>query len=158
MERRVVAGPLWLVLVGQGACLGLSYRFPVQVVEQLLDEGSAGLAKGVAADRRQNGGCTIGEILNLYEARVVNLGSFPLESLPRVENDLVADLQLLVKLGDLHLLELQLQVSLLFLPLELQVLHEDDVLLHYVAQELNGQVPVSGLSPLLVECLSALGE
>ena len=90
---------------------------------------------------------------------VVNVAALIGLDLPLSINDnLISDLDLLAELTELHLLDLKLQLGLLLLPLELEVLDQDDVFFKYVSKELTGKFLVPGLLPFPWELISALHQ
>ena len=152
-----VASPLGLILVLHVAAL--DFRGPLsKPIEQLFDQSATVFAEAPVIYGREYGRL-IHEFLDHYDPGVIDLAALISLYLPLGINDhLVPDLDLLAELTQLHLLDLELQLRLLLLPLELQVLHKDNVFFQDVPQELTWQLLVPRLLPLPWELVSAFHQ
>jgi len=117
-----VASPLGLVLVLHVATF--DFRGPLsEPIEQLFDQSPTVFPEAAIIDGWEYGSL-IDEFFDHYDPGVIDVAAFIRLDLPLGINDhLISDLDLLAELTKLHLLDLELQLSLLLLPLELQVLH-----------------------------------
>ena len=141
MVNVAVASPLRLVLVLHVPAL--DFRTPLsEPIEQLLDQSPTVFAEAPIINGREYGSL-IHEFLDHYDSGVIDVAAFISLYLPLGINDhLISDLDLLAEFAKLHLLDLELQLSLLLLPLEFQVLHEDNVFFQNVPEELTRQLLV----------------
>ena len=101
----------------------------------------------------------INKFLDHNDSGVVDVATFVRLELPLSINDhLISYLDLLAELTKLHLLNLKLELSLLLLPLELQVLDQDDVFFEYVSEELTGELLMTGMLPVPWELISTFHQ
>ena len=104
-------------------------------------------------------GSLIYKFFNHDDPGIINVAPFIGLDFPLgINNHLISDLDLLTKLTKLHLLNLQLQFRLLLLPLELQVLDQDNVFFKYVSKKLTGELLVPGLLPFPCELISTFHQ
>ena len=141
MVNVAVASPLRLVLVLHVPALDFGGPLS-EPIEQLFDQSPTVFAEAPIIYGREYGSL-IHEFLDHYDSGVIDVAAFIGLYLPLGINDhLISDLDLLAELTQLHLLDLELQLGLLLLPLELQVLDQDNVFFEDVPQELTRQLLV----------------
>ena len=152
-----VASSLRLVLILHVTTFDLRAPFS-ESIKQLFDQSTTMFAEAAIVDGWEYGSL-IDKFFDHNHPGVINVAALIGLDLPLgIDDHLISDLDLLTELTKLHLLDLKLQLSLLLLPLELEVLDQDDVFFEYVSKEFTGELLVPGLLPFPWELISTFHQ